>query len=163
MLKRQKRVLKRYLYILGAIIIIILLVLLIIKLLRNNTIEDQTHDKKGEALTESQTLKKLTDCDKMLTDVKVSHEFKRQLNSLTCFKELAEAGADEKNCLQLPAKSQIYCLAPFARNKNNPEICKLAKGDETIKTCLTMAIKNSDECQKYLNSCSEQTWPLFEY
>lgn len=163
MLKRQQRLIKKYLYILGAILTIILLMLLIISLFRHSKIENKGNIEKYENLNESQILKEVAACEKMLNDVKVLYEFKRELNALGCFSQMAQSEIKEDYCLQLPAKTQIYCLAPFARNKNNLEICKLAKDAEAVKTCLTMAVKNTDECQKYLDSCSEHDWPLFVY
>jgi hypothetical protein len=94
---------------------------------------------KAQQLSQQEILLKIDQCKKMLTDVTVSHQFQRQLNSLACFEFLATKNTDYNDCLDLDRKYQLICLAAFARVESDLSICEKAISEQIISSCKKLA------------------------
>ncbi len=96
---------------------------------------------KAQQLSRQEILLKIEQCKKMLTDVKVSHQFQRQLNSLACFEYLATKNTDYNYCLDLDRKYQLICLAAFAIVEADLSICEKADSEQITFSCKRLAIQ----------------------
>ena len=75
----------------------------------------------------------------MLKDVKVSHQFQRQLNTLACFKNLVFKNIDLNYCLNLEKDYQIPCLVAFVQVELDLSICEKGTSEVIISSCKKLA------------------------
>ncbi|MBD3359094.1 MAG: hypothetical protein GF365_00075 [Candidatus Buchananbacteria bacterium] len=131
--KQEKITLTRLFHILGMVCFIALIVFVYILPWQ------ESH--RSSKLSQQEILLKIEQCKKMLTDITVSHQFQRQLNSLACFEFLATKNTDYNDCLDLDRKYQLICLAAFARVKSDLSICEKADSEKITFSCKRLAVQ----------------------
>lgn len=152
----RKKQIKIYLFVVIVIIIILLLFLIFYVWQKPDPEMEELMGSNNTA--EIDVLEEIGICYSKINDVKVIHKFQRELNTLSCFKNLAEQGVDQLICLNFTVDNQAYCLAPFARVRNNLAICELGENSDIVENCIVRAIKDSKDCekltqQKYFEFC----------
>ena len=88
-------------------------------------------------------------CITKLSDIDVNRD-QRQINTINCFKDLAQQNYDVNLCLQLEQYSQIGCLIGFAKAKNDLSICELGQAI-VFNDCIENVIQKEKDCYQLKN------------
>jgi hypothetical protein len=100
------------------------------------------------APSEDSQTEKINDCSAKLTDSSVKSSTQRQINTLKCFRNLAEQDLNVGLCLDLESTPQIGCLIAFAREKEDLSLCELSEIPVIIDDCIENSMQNLEDCSQ---------------